>query len=62
MSYSARGWGAQDVAGKHLVKVEPLNAILDPEYFVRAVHECVMNVRRWQGRRKGSFRSVGAAQ
>lgn len=28
--------------GKHILKVEPLNAILDPHYFVRAVHECVM--------------------
>ena len=28
--------------GKHMLKVEPLNAILDPHYFVRAVHECVV--------------------
>ena len=32
----------QDIVGKHILKVEPLNAILDPHYFVRAVHECVM--------------------
>ena len=32
----------QDVVGKNILKVEPLNAILDPHYFVRAVHECVM--------------------
>ena len=30
--------------GKHLLKAEPLNAILDPQYFVRQVHECVMRV------------------
>jgi len=36
--------GLQDVVGKHMLKVEPLNAILDPHYFVRAVHECVMAV------------------
>ena len=30
--------------GKHLLKVEPLNAILDPQYFVRAVHELVTRV------------------
>ena len=34
----------QDVNGKHLLKVEPLNAILDPQYFVRAVHQCTLNV------------------
>ena len=34
----------QDVMGKHLLKVEPLNAILDPQYFVRAVHELVTRV------------------
>lgn len=34
----------QDVNGKHLLKVEPLNAILDPHYFVRAVHQCTMSV------------------
>lgn len=32
----------QDVVGKNILKVEPLNAILDTHYFVRAVHECVM--------------------
>ena len=30
--------------GRHLLKVEPLNAILDPHYFVRAVHGAVLNV------------------
>ena len=30
--------------GKHLLKAEPLNAILDPQWFVRQVHECVMRV------------------
>ena len=34
----------QEVNGKHLLKAEPLNAILDPQYFVRQVHECVMRV------------------
>ena len=34
----------QNVVGRHMLKVEPLNAILDPQYFVRAVHECVMAV------------------
>ena len=34
----------QDVMGKHMLKVEPLNAILDPQYFVRAVHELVTRV------------------
>ncbi|KAK9820202.1 hypothetical protein WJX72_007430 [[Myrmecia] bisecta] len=38
----------QDVNGKHLMKCEPLNAILDVHYFVRAVHECVLAVRRDQ--------------
>ncbi len=28
------------------MKVEPLNAILDPQYFVRAVHGCVLAVLR----------------
>ena len=32
----------QAIVGKHMLKVEPLNAILDPHYFVRAVHECVV--------------------
>jgi hypothetical protein len=27
-----------------LLKAEPLNAILDPQYFVRQVHECVVKV------------------
>lgn len=36
--------GLQEVSGKHLLKAEPLNAILDPQYFVRQVHECVMRV------------------
>ena len=36
----------QDLAGRHVFKVEPLNAILDPQYFVRAVHGCVMAVLR----------------
>lgn len=36
----------QEVNGKHLLKAEPLNAILDPQYFVRQVHECVMRVLR----------------
>ena len=36
----------QDLAGRHVFKVEPLNAILDPQYFVRAVHGCVMAVMR----------------
>ena len=31
----------QDVIGRQIHKVEALNAILDPQYFVRAVHECV---------------------
>jgi hypothetical protein len=35
-----------DVAGSHVVRVEPLNAVLDPHYFVRAVHECVLGVMR----------------
>ena len=35
-----------DVAGTHLIRVEPLNAVLDPHYFVRAVHECVLGVMR----------------
>ncbi len=35
---------AQEVNGKHLLKAEPLNAILDPQYFVRQVHECVVKV------------------
>ena len=34
----------QDVVGRHVLKVEPLNAILDPHYFVRAVHGCVLAV------------------
>lgn len=34
----------QEVNGKHLLKAEPLNAILDPQYFVRQVHECVVKV------------------
>lgn len=34
----------QDVNGKHLLKAEPMNAILDPQYFVRQVHECVVRV------------------
>ena len=34
----------QEVNGKHLLKAEPLNAILDPQYFVRQVHECVVRV------------------
>ena len=38
--------GLQDVVGRHIVKVEPLNAILDPQYFVRAVHGCVLAVLR----------------
>ncbi|KAL3136782.1 hypothetical protein ABBQ38_005496 [Trebouxia sp. C0009 RCD-2024] len=36
----------KEVNGKHLLKAEPLNAILDPQYFVRQVHECVMRVLR----------------
>lgn len=32
--------------GRHVLKVEPLNAILDPQYFVRAVHGCVLAVLR----------------
>lgn len=36
----------QEVVGRHLMKVEPLNAILDPQYFVRAVHGCVLAVLR----------------
>lgn len=34
----------REVNGKHLLKAEPLNAILDPQYFVRQVHECVVKV------------------
>ena len=34
----------QEVNGKHLLKAEPLNAILDPQYFVRQVHECIVKV------------------
>ena len=34
----------QEVNGRHLLKAEPLNAILDPQYFVRQVHECVVKV------------------
>ena len=34
----------QDVTGKNLLKVEPLNAILDPQYFVRAVHQCTLSI------------------
>lgn len=37
------GW-LQEVVGRHIMKVEPLNAILDPQYFVRAVHGCVLAV------------------
>ncbi|EIE23647.1 hypothetical protein COCSUDRAFT_66025 [Coccomyxa subellipsoidea C-169] len=40
------GWHITDVVGRHIVKVEPLNAILDPQYFVRAVHGCVLAVLR----------------
>lgn len=32
----------QDVVGKHMLKVEPLNAILDLHYFKRGLHECLM--------------------
>lgn len=31
-----------DVARAHLVRVEPLGAVLDPAFFVRAVHEAVL--------------------
>lgn len=34
----------KEVNNRHLVKAEPLNAILDPQYFVRQVHECVVRV------------------
>eukprot|EP01024_Parvocaulis_polyphysoides_P059435 TRINITY_DN6426_c1_g1_i1.p1 TRINITY_DN6426_c1_g1~~TRINITY_DN6426_c1_g1_i1.p1 ORF type:complete len:171 (+),score=19.89 TRINITY_DN6426_c1_g1_i1:241-753(+) len=34
----------RETKGLNLVKVEPLNAILDPQYFVRAVNECEMAV------------------
>ena len=39
----------QDVNGRHLLKVEPLNAILDPQYFVRAVHQCTLSVLQRRG-------------
>ena len=34
----------QDVVNRHILKVEPLNAILDPQYFVRALHACSLSV------------------
>ncbi|KAK9905768.1 hypothetical protein WJX75_005992 [Coccomyxa subellipsoidea] len=43
---TGEGLAFQDVVGRHIVKVEPLNAILDPQYFVRAVHGCVLAVLR----------------
>ena len=46
----------QDVNGKHLLKVEPLNAILDPQYFVRAVHQCTLNVLH--GREADAFQNA----
>lgn len=33
-----------------MLKVEPLNAILDPQYFVRAVHGCVLAVLQQRAR------------
>ncbi len=50
---------AQDLAGRHMFKVEPLNAILDPQYFVRAVHGCVMAVLR---ERSQAPHAIDAAQ
>jgi hypothetical protein len=38
--------GLQEIVGKHVLKVEPLNAVLDPQYFVRAVHGCVLSALR----------------
>ena len=46
----------QDVNGKHLLKVEPLNAILDPQYFVRAVHQCTLSVLH--GREADAFQNA----
>lgn len=40
----------QELEDKNLFRVEPLNAILDPHYFVRATHECAVNWlkgKRW---------------
>ena len=48
----------QDVNGKHLLKVEPLNAILDPQYFVRAVHQCTLSVLH--GREAAAFQNAAA--
>lgn len=48
----------QDVNGKHLLKVEPLNAILDPQYFVRAVHQCTLSVLH--GREADAFQNAAA--
>ena len=48
-----------DVAGTHVVRVEPLNAVLDPHYFVRAVHECVLGVMR---RREGGGAGGGGVR
>ncbi|BDA47562.1 hypothetical protein COCOBI_10-4100 [Coccomyxa sp. Obi] len=43
---TGEGLAFQEVVGRHIMKVEPLNAILDPQYFVRAVHGCVLAVLR----------------
>lgn len=48
----------QDVVGKHIVKVEPLNAILDPHYFVRALHECVVAWLRSHSEPSGRLEDV----
>ena len=54
----------QEVVGKNILKVEPLNAILDPHYFVRAVHECVLawlgtlNKPEMQGEQIASIRQA----
>ena len=43
------------MVGKHILKVEPLNAILDAHYFVRAVHECVMAWMKSSLKERDSF-------
>ena len=49
LSVRRHAWPVQDVNGRHLLKVEPLNAILDPQYFVRAVHQCTLSVLQRRG-------------
>ncbi len=49
LAVQRHAWPVQDVNGRHLLKVEPLNAILDPHYFVRAVHQCTLSVLQRRG-------------